>query len=103
MGELNKRLGIRTKLSTAYHPQTDGQTKQINQELEQYLRMFVDHRQEQWPEWLGTAEFTYNNKKHTVTQVLPFEANYSLSPRIGFKGRREKRFEVVEEFAERMK
>jgi len=65
--------------------------------------MFVDHRQEQWPEWLGTAEFAYNNKKHTMTQVLPFEANYSLSPRIGFKGRREKRFEVVEEFAERMK
>jgi len=41
--ELNERLGIRTKLSTAYHPQTDGQTEQVNQELKQYLRMFVDH------------------------------------------------------------
>ena len=93
----------RTKLSTAYYPQTDGQTERVNQELEQYLRMFVDHRQEQWPEWLGTAEFAYNNKKHTVTQVLPFEANYGLSPRMGSKGRRGKRFEAAEEFTERMK
>jgi len=80
MRELNKRLGIRTKLSTAYHPQMDRQTEWINQELEQYLRMFVDHRQEQWPEWLETAKFAYNNKKHTATQISPFEANYGLSP-----------------------
>jgi len=103
MRELNERLGIRTKLSTAHHPQTDGQTKWINQELEQYLRMFIDHRQEQWPEWLGTAEFAYNNKKHTAIQISPFEANYGLSPRIGFEGRRGKRFEAAEEFAERIK
>jgi len=44
--ELNNLLGIQTKLSTAYHPQTDGQTERINQELEQYLRVFIDHRQE---------------------------------------------------------
>ena len=50
MRELNERLKIRTKLSTAYHSQTDRQTKQINQELEWYLRMFIDHRQEQWLE-----------------------------------------------------
>ena len=62
MRELNAMLGIDSKLSTAFHPQTDGQTERMNQELEQYLRMFIDHRQEQWPEWLGTAEFTYNNK-----------------------------------------
>jgi len=43
MKELNKLLGIDTKLSTAFHPQTDGQTERINQELEQYLRMFIDH------------------------------------------------------------
>jgi len=50
MRELNGLLGILTKLSTAFHPQTDGQTERMNQELEQYLRMFIDHRQEQWPE-----------------------------------------------------
>jgi len=43
MKELNGLLGIETKLSTAFHPQTDGQTKHMNQELEQYLRMFIDH------------------------------------------------------------
>jgi len=70
--ELNNLLGIQTKLSTAYHPQTDGQTERINQELEQYLRVFIDHRQEQWPDWLGMAEFAYNNKIHAATKVLPF-------------------------------
>ena len=47
MKELNNLLGIQTKLLTAYHPQTDGQTERVNQELEQYLRVFIDHRQEQ--------------------------------------------------------
>ena len=41
--ELNKLLGIETKLSTAFHPQTDGQTERVNQELEQYLRLYVNH------------------------------------------------------------
>ena len=48
--ELNRMLGIKTKLLTAFHSQTDGQTEQINQELEQYLRFFVDYRQKDWPE-----------------------------------------------------
>ena len=69
MKELNNLLGIQTKLSTAYHPQTDGQTERINQKLEQYLRVFIDYRQEQWPDWLGMAEFTYNNKIHTATKI----------------------------------
>jgi len=50
MRELNEILEIKTKLSTAFYLQTDGQTERMNQELEQYLRMFIDHRQEQWPE-----------------------------------------------------
>ena len=61
------------------------------------------HRQKQWPEWLGTAEFAYNNKRHTTTRISPFEANYGLSLRMGFEGRRGKRFEAAEEFADRMK
>jgi len=50
MKELNNLLGIQTKLSTAYYSQTDRQMERINQELEQYLRVFIDHRQEQWPD-----------------------------------------------------
>jgi len=50
--ELNNLLEIQTKLLTAYHSQTDEQMKRINQELEQYLRVFIDHRQEQWLDWL---------------------------------------------------
>jgi len=60
--ELNQMLEINTKLLTAYYLQTDGQTERMNQKLEQYLRMFIDHHQEQWPDWLATAEWVYNNK-----------------------------------------
>jgi len=48
--ELNRMLGIETKLLTVFHLQTDGQMEQMNQELEQYLRFFVDHRQKNWSE-----------------------------------------------------
>jgi len=103
MGELNQILGINTKLSTTFYSQTDGQTERINQELEQYLRMFINHRQEQWPEWLGMAEFTYNNKVHTGTKVSPFQVNYGQNPRMGFELRKKGKYKGVEKFAERMK
>ena len=48
--ELNRILGIKTRLSMSHHPQTDGQTERMNQELEQYLRFFIDYRQKTWPE-----------------------------------------------------
>jgi len=100
--ELNEMLEIKTKLSMAFHPQTDGQTERMNQELEQYLRMFIDHHQEQWLEWLGMAEFAYNNKVHSGTKVSPFEANNGQSPRMGFELRKKGRFEGAERFAKRM-
>jgi len=103
MRELNKMLGIKSKLSTAFYPQTDGQTERVNQELEQYLRMFIDHRQEQWPEWLGTAEFIYNNKAHSSTRTLPFKANYGQDPRIEFKGRKKGKYAGAEKFIEKIK
>jgi len=103
MGELNEILGIRSKLSTAFHPQTDGQMERVNQELEQYLRMFIDHRQEQWPEWLGTAEFAYNNKAHSSTRMSPFKANYRQDPRMGFEGRMKGRYAGAEKFIKKMK
>jgi len=103
MRELNNLLGIQTKLSMAYHPQTDRQMERINQELEQYLRVFIDHRQEQWLDWLETVEFAYNNKIHTVTKISPFKANYGQDPRMGFEGRRKGKYEVAGKFMERMK
>jgi len=65
--------------------------------------MFIDHRQEQWPEWLGTAEFTYNNKAHSSTRTLSFKANYRQDPRIGFKGRKKGKYMGAEKFVEKMK
>jgi len=75
----------------------------MNQELEQYLRIFIDHRQEQWPEWLGIAEFAYNNKMYSSTQISPFKANYRQDPRIGFKGRKKEKYQGVEKSIEKMK
>jgi len=101
--ELNNLLGIQTKLLTAYHSQIDRQTERINQELEQYLRVFIDHRQEQWPDWLETVEFAYNNKIHAATKILPFKANYGQDPRMGFEGRRKGKYKAAGRFVERMK
>jgi len=101
--ELNNLLGIQTKLSTAYYPQMDGQTERINQELEQYLRVFIDHRQEQWLDWLGMVEFTYNNKIHAATKTSPFKANYSQNPRMGFEGKRKGKYEAAGKFVKKMK
>jgi len=101
--ELNKMLGIETKLSMAYHPQTDGQMERTNQELEQYLRMYVNHRQSNWSEWLATVEFAYNNKVHTAMKESPFKVNYGREPRIGFDIRKKGKNMKVEEFAREMK
>ena len=103
MKKLNRMLGIETKLLMAFHPQKDRQTEHANQELEQYLRMFVDYRQEQWPDWLGTAEFAYNNKVNSSTKVSPFMANNGQNPRMGFEMRKKGKVLRVEEFAAKMK
>ena len=101
--ELNQMLEIKSKLSTAFHPQTDGQTERVNQELEQYLRIFIDHRQEQWPNWLGTAEFIYNNKIYSSTKTSPFKANYRQDPRMGFEMRKKGKYEGAEKFTTKMR
>ena len=103
MKELNKMLGIEMRLSTVFYPQTDGQTEQINQKLEQYLRFFVEHRQKDWPEWLASAEFVVNNKVHTATKVSSFMANYGRELRMGGDIRKRGKVEKATEFVERMK
>ena len=87
----------------AYHLQTDGQTERTNQELEQYLRMYVNHRQNNWSEWLAIAEFSCNNKVHTVTKMSLFKENYRREPRMGFDIRKKGKNEKAEEFVREMK
>jgi len=67
------------------------------------LRVFIDHRQEQWPDWLGTAEFAYNNKIHATTKTSLFKVNYGQNPRIEFEGRRKGKYEAVGKFVEKMR
>ena len=101
--ELNRMLGIETRLLMAFYPQTDGQTEQMNQELEQYLQFFVDHRQKNWPEWLVSAEFAVNNKVHSATKMSSFIVNYGRELRMGGDIRKKGKVEKVTEFIKRMK
>ena len=81
-----------------FHPQTDKQIERVNQELEQYLRMFINYKQEQQLDWLETAEFVYNNKIHSGTKTLLFKANYRQDPRIGFEIKKKRKYEDAEKF-----
>jgi len=71
---------IKRRLSTAFHPQTDGQTERMNQILEQYLRAYANYRQDDWIFHLPVAEFTYNNSKQSSTGMSPFYALYGYHP-----------------------
>ena len=103
MRELNKILEIENKISTAFYSQTNRQTEMVNQELEQYLRMFIDYRQEQWPDWLEMTKFVYNNKVYSSTKTLPFKTNYEQDPRIGFEVRRKEKYKRMEKFVIKIK
>jgi transposase InsO family protein len=65
--ELWRLIGIEPATSTAYHPQTGGQTERVNQELEQFVRIFTSYKQDDWDELLPAAEFAYNNHVHSLT------------------------------------
>jgi hypothetical protein len=101
--DLYRLLGIKMNPSTAYHPQTDGQTERINQEVEQYLRLFVNYRQDDWVEWLPLAEFSYNDKIQSSTGYSPFYLNYGQHPRKSVEPRREVKTEAADVFEKRMK
>ena len=100
--DLNNLLGIRSNLSTAYHPETDGQTERINQEIEQYLRLFVNFQQSDWHDWLPLAEFSYNDKIQVSTGYSPFYINYGQHPRKAYDPQASVRNASAEEFANRM-
>ncbi|SPC66389.1 related to pol protein [Ustilago sp. UG-2017b] len=76
-----EQMGVKHSLSTAYHPQTDGQTERVNQVVEQYLRMYCNYEQNDWADLLDTAAFVYNNTVHNSIGVSPFFACYGWNPK----------------------
>ena len=79
---LTALLGIKRKLSTAFHPQTDGQTERTNQTMEAYLRCYVNYKQDDWVNLLPLAQFAYNSAESETTGVTPFFANHGYNPSI---------------------
>jgi hypothetical protein len=73
-------------MCTAFHPQTDGQTEWMNVGMEQYLRVFVNHQQDDWVRWLPLAEFAANNGVSESTKCTPFFAVQGVDPRMSFAG-----------------
>ena len=79
-----KRLNITSKLSTAFHPETDGQTERANQDVERQLRTYCSYMQNDWLQWLPIAEFADNNATSATTGLTPFFANKGFHPRMSF-------------------
>jgi len=77
---LCKLLGIKRKMSTAYHQQTEGQTERTNQVLEGDLGNFVNYDQDNWYQLLSLAEFAYNHSTTNAPGMSPFLANYGYHP-----------------------
>ena len=78
-------LEIKRILSTAFHPQTNGQTERQNSTIEAYLRAFVNWEQNDWARLFSMAEFAYNNAKNASTDHTPFKLNCGFHPRVFFK------------------
>ena len=78
--ELTQLLHYDVCLSTTYHPQTDGQTKRANQEIETYLQIFCANNPQKWSELLTTAKFHHNSAPHSSTKVSPFSLMMGFEP-----------------------
>ena len=77
---LMKKLGIKSALSTAYHPQTDRTTERVNQEIEAYLAIYCHSHPESWKKKIPTLEFTHNNSRHAEQHRTPFELMFGNFP-----------------------
>jgi hypothetical protein len=103
MCEFYKLLGIKLAMSTAYHPQTDGQMEHVNQVLEGNLRTFTSRQQDDWDNLLPQGEFFYNNTKHLLIQQTPFMVDTRRHPHMGFEPQQPcSNLESVNEFVEHM-
>ena len=78
--ELLKFLKIKSSLTTAYHPQSDGATEQVNQEIEAYISIFCTNNPEEWLNMLSTMEFTHNNRQHADRLHTPFKLMLGITP-----------------------
>jgi hypothetical protein len=79
--ELFKLSGTQLAMSSAYHPQSDGQSKRVNQCIEGYLRCFIHSCPGDWAKWLHLAEYWYNTCYHSALKLTPFKALYAHAPR----------------------
>ncbi|PIL32389.1 hypothetical protein GSI_05635 [Ganoderma sinense ZZ0214-1] len=100
--EVYRQMGIEGNPSTAYHPQTDGQTERMNQEIQTYLRIFINHKQDDWVEWLPLAEFAYRCRVHASTGMSPFFMTHGHEPNTGVETLKDGINESAKQFAERM-
>ena len=78
--ELFRLQGISFNFNSAYHPQTDGQTKVVNKVIQMYLKCFTNHRPKEWVKWIPWAEFYYNTNIHSSTKKTLYEVVYSKTP-----------------------
>ena len=102
--ELYRMLRIKLAATTAYHPQGDGQMEHVNQELEQYLCLFVNQWQDDWMDLLPLVEFQYNNHVHALMQHPPFLLESGRLPWMGFEpDQRSSWVESVNKFTEQMR
>ena len=79
-----KHMGIQVNLSTAFHPETDDQTEQVNQDVETFLQAYINENQDDWDTWLPMAEFADNNADSAAITLSPFFMNHGFHPRMSF-------------------
>eukprot|EP00253_Pinus_taeda_P015488 PITA_15488 len=101
-----KKLGIKLNFSSAYHPQTDGQTEVVNRSLGNILRSLVHQNPKQWDLALGQAEFAYNGTPNRSIGMSPFQIVFGMHPRGVYElrdlGKQETRSASAEDFVEQM-